>query len=194
MSHNTVTLSIAALAFTSVVSLSTAIADVVEEELVRAIEPANHCVVELSPVAKGAKSSAAIDVGCFDSFSEAIEAATQGELLLPYWASPESVTEEDFADSRVRWIIGIDYDGFNYRGASLTWSTPYYGCYDGSYRANMPAYFNNRLSSTRGFTGCRRNTSYDLRNQRGSWVRCFPNCSLQGFFMNNRTTSKRWDR
>jgi hypothetical protein len=169
-------------------------ADVVEEELVQATEPGNHCVVELAPVAKGGKPSAAIDLGCYDSFSEAIEAATEGQVLLPDWASPEFVTDEDFADSRLRWIIGIDYDGFRYKGRSITWTTSSYGCYYGRrYKANTPAYFNNRLSSTRGFTGCGTNTSYDLRNQRGSWVRCFPNCSLKGYFMNNRTTSKRWE-
>jgi hypothetical protein len=79
-------------------------------------------------------------------------------------------------------VIGIDYDGTYYSGASYTWyARNIYGCNGGrSYVANMPSWFNNRLSSTRGFTACHRNTSYDGFYQTGDWVRCFAGCVCRG--------------
>lgn len=184
------------LTFGCTVTVSSVLADPPAQEVRAPHGPAgDHCVVELAPAAKDAKASVASEIGCYGSFSNAIEAATNGEVTLPQWASPDSISESDIASEAVA-IIGIDYDGFNYRGASLTWTTRNLsGCFRGSvYRANQPASFNNRLSSTRGFSGCNKNTSYDGYFQTGSFVRCFPNCSLRGFFMNNRTSSKRWSR
>ena len=154
---------------------------------------AKHCVAVLAPVAGDAKVSAMVTVGCYTTFAAAMAAATDNTVVLSPDASPQSVSEADIAPAATR-VIGIDYDGTYYGGASYTWyANNIYGCYGGrSYRANMPSGFNNRLSSTRGFNGCRRNTSYDLYYQAGDWVRCFPNCVNVGGFMNNRASSKRW--
>ena len=155
---------------------------------------AKHCVAELAPVAQGAKASAMGKISCYASFSAAMAAATANSVTLPSDASARSVTDADLA-SATRWVIGIDYDGTYYRGASFIWyaSNGYYGCYGGlSYVANMPYFLDNRLSSTKGFTGCHRNTSYDGLWQTGDWVRCFSNCVYVGGFMNNRASSKRW--
>jgi hypothetical protein len=157
-------------------------------------EPAaRHCIAELSPVAEGAKESATGKVTCHATFAAAMAAATQNTVALAADATPESLKEADVVAAATR-IIGIDYDGAYYTGASFIWyATNIYGCYGGrSYVANMPGYFNNRLTSTRGFSGCYRNTSYDGYWQTGSWVRCFPNCYYVGGFMTNRTSSKRW--
>ncbi len=91
-------------------------------------------------------------------------------------------------------VIGIDYDRTYFGGASYTWYVRNsYGCNGGFwYASNLPNGFNNRLSSTRGFSGCRNNTSFDLKNLRGDWVRCVPNCVYVGSFMDNRASSKRW--
>ena len=155
---------------------------------------AKHCVAELAPVAQGAKASAMGKVSCYTTFAAAMAAATNNTVMLSSDASPRSVSEADLA-SAARWVIGIDYDGIGYSGASFTWYAGYgyYGCNGGlSYVANVPDFLNNRLSSTRGFTGCHRNTSYDGYYQTGDWVRCFPNCTYVGGFMSNRASSKRW--
>jgi hypothetical protein len=154
---------------------------------------ARHCIVELSPVADGEKGSAMGKVSCHTSFAAAMAAATDNTVALAADATPESMKEADVAAAATR-IIGIDYDRSYYGGASFTWyARNIYGCYGGrSYTANMPGYFNNRLSSTRGFSGCNRNTSYDGYYQSGDWVRCFPNCYYVGGFMDNRASSKRW--
>lgn len=152
-----------------------------------------HCVAELSPVAEGAKASAMGKVECHATFAAAMAAATQNTVALAADATPESLKEADVAAAATR-LIGVDYDGRYYSGASFIWyANNIYGCYGGrAYVANMPSYFNNRLTSTRGFSGCNRNTSYDGYWQSGDWVRCFPNCYYVGSFMNNRASSKRW--
>jgi hypothetical protein len=156
---------------------------------------ANHCVMEIEPVATGENVSATKEIGCFPTFAAAVAAATKGSVTLPADTAPGSVSEAD-VQSAAATLIGIDYDSRFYRGASISWYAPnFYGCYGGySYVANMPAWFNNRLTSTRGFNGCTRNTSYDRYWRTGDWVRCFPNCYYVGSFMDNRASSKRWTR
>lgn len=154
---------------------------------------ARHCVADLAPVAAGAKASAMGPVSCYGSFAAAMAAATDNTVALSAGATPQSVSEADLSTAATR-VIGIDYDGTYYSGASFIWyARNSYGCYGGaSYVANMPSYLNNRLSSTRGFNGCRRNTSFDGYYQTGDWVRCFPNCVYVGGFMSNRASSKSW--
>jgi hypothetical protein len=154
-----------------------------------------HCVAELAPISAGSRISAMKQGSCYPTFAAAMAAATDNTVSLSSDASPESVGESDLAAAATR-VIGIDYDGSFYRGSSYIWyARNIFGCYGGrSYIANMPGFFNNRLSSTRGFNGCTRNTSYSGFFQTGFWVRCFPNCLYIGDFMNNQTSSKRWAR
>jgi hypothetical protein len=154
---------------------------------------ARHCVAEIAPAAENAKESAVGAASCYKTFAAAMAAATDNTVVLSPDATPQSVSEADIAPAATR-VIGIDYDGTYYTGGSYIWyARNIYGCFGGrSYRANMPSYFNNRLSSTRGFNGCRRNTSYDGYYQTGYWVRCFANCVYIGGVLNNRTSSKRW--
>ncbi len=149
-----------------------------------------HCVGELS---EGASESGIVTESCYKTFAAAMAAATDNTIVLAHDAQPQSVRDADIAAAATT-VIGIDYDGTYYSGASYTWYVRNaYGCRGGrTYNANMPSSFNNRLSSTSGFNGCRRNTSFDLRNSRGDWVRCAPNCVYIGGFLDNRTSSKRW--
>ena len=174
-------------------SATAAQADTVETNEAPA-QPRN-CVTEIEPLAPGQSVSVTKHVGCFPTLSAAIFAATDGVVALPADTTPDSLQESALAAAATR-LIGIDYDGRNYRGTTSVWyARNNYGCFGGfSYKANMPAYFNNRLSSTRGFGGCTRNTSYDGYWQRGDWVRCFSSCSYVGGFMDNRASSKRWQR
>jgi hypothetical protein len=154
-----------------------------------------NCVTEIAPVGEGEKVSATKHIGCFPTLAAAIAAATDGVVALPADTTPESLSESDLSAAATR-LIGIDYDRRYYGGTTSVWyARNSYGCFGGfSYVANIPAYFNNRLTSTRGFGGCNRNTSYDGYFQRGDWVRCFPNCYYVGGFMDNRASSKRWQR
>ena len=187
------TLGIAALSASVALAQSLPEADEGGEPAAISVAPAaKHCVAELAPVAGDAKVSATVTVGCYTTFAAAMAAATDNTVVLSSDASPQSVSEADIAPAATR-VIGIDYDGNYYSGASYTWyARNIYGCIGRSYRANMPNYFNNRLSSTRGFNSCSRNTSYDGYNQTGDWVRCSPNCVNVGGFMTNRASSKHW--
>ncbi len=188
------TLGIAALATSAALAQSYPEADEGSEPAATSAAPAaKHCVAELAPVAEGAKVSAMGKVSCYTNFAGAMAAATDNAVMLSSDASPRSVSEADLTSAAAR-VIGIDYDGTYYSGASFIWyATNPYGCYGGlSYVANMPSWLNNRLSSTRGFNGCRRNTSFDGYYQTGDWVRCFSNCVYVGAFMTNRASSKRW--
>jgi hypothetical protein len=159
-----------------------------------------HCAVRIDPVKKGETFSSATEIGCYNTFAQAIGAATDGRVKRPD-LTPDSISESDLAGSdagslRVA-LIGIDYDGRGFTGASLSWFTAdLTGCFSPGtfFRANMPAFFNNRLTSTRAFSGCRKNDSFPGFNLTGLGIRCFPNCSYVGNFWNNTTSSKRWLR
>lgn len=154
-----------------------------------------HCVAQLDPLIPGQKASAVTDMGCFATFAESIAAATGGEVILSPDATPNSITESD-VESAVTRIIGIDYDGSFFTGSSITWfvSNPN-GCFfNFSYVANMPGFFNNRLTSTRAFSGCGRNTSFSGFFQTGFFRTCFPSCAFIGSLLNNTTSSKFWRR
>ena len=154
-----------------------------------------HCAARIDPVKKGEKFSAVTEIGCYNTFSAAITAATGGQVARPE-LTPETITEADVGEAVT--IIGIDYDGRNFSGATFTWFTPgdRNGCFAPGTRfaANMPAIFNNRLTSTRGLSGCTKNDSFPGYNLTGLGGRCFPNCSYIGDFWNNTTSSKRWLR
>ena len=154
-----------------------------------------HCAARIDPVKKGEKSSAVTEIGCYKTFPEAIAAATGGQVARPE-LTPETITETDVGEAVT--IIGIDYDGRNFSGATFTWLTPgdRNGCFAPGTRfaANMPAIFNNRLTSTRAFSGCTKNDNFPGFNLTGLGLRCLPNCSFVGNFWNNTTSSKRWLR
>ena len=190
----TATLGIAALTASSALAGSAPEADENSAPAETSAAPAaRHCVAEIAPVAGNAKESAIGPVSCYASFAAAIAAATDNTVALASDALPQSINEADVTLAATR-VIGIDYDGSYYTGGSFVWyARNIYGCNGGrTYKANMPLSFNNRLTSTRGFSGCRRNWSYDGYYQTGDWVRCGPNCVYVGSFMNNRASSKRW--
>ncbi len=53
-----------------------------------------HCVVEIHPLQPGESASEIRPVGCFATFSEAIAAATGGDVQLSPDVGPDEVTEE----------------------------------------------------------------------------------------------------
>ncbi len=150
-----------------------------------------HCAAQIDPVKEGEKSSAVKEIGCYATFAEAIAAGTDGAVNLPESVTPETITEADVGLAARR-LIGIDYDQKFFTGASMSWFAND-GCFDRrAFRANMPAFFNNRLTSTRAFSGCRRNDSFSGLFQTGFFVRSFPNRAYIGDRLNNQTSSKRW--
>jgi hypothetical protein len=131
---------------------------------------------------------------CFATFAEAIASATGGAVRLPATVTPDKVTQDMLSDPGIMTVvIGIDFQHSNYQGATLTWEASS-GCSPGMYYyANtMPSGWDNILSSTKAYTGCNKNYSYENTYQGGAVRICYPNCSYIGDAMNDRTSSKKW--
>jgi hypothetical protein len=159
----------------------------------------SHCYSLLSPINKNVGgSSEIIESACFDTFSEAIQAATKSRVLLDPSIRPENITEtmlnnvEGIDLDAVQVVIGIDWDYSNYGGSTYTWVVSNYGCSDTIQYSvsSMPSGWNDRVSSAKGYSNC---SFYHYQNTNfgGSSVVCNPNCSSMGA-LDNSTSSERW--
>ena len=155
-----------------------------------------ECIVRIDPVKDGEQVSAITDFGCHDTFSQAVSAATSGAVQLPETFSADSVTEGNVAPELT--VLGYDFDGFFFTGRRLTWFTSDpTGCFKPvtKFIANtMPAGWFNRVSSSKAFSGCRKNDNFPGIFLTGLGLRCKPNCAIFPAFWNNNTESKRFLR
>jgi hypothetical protein len=92
-------------------------------------------------------------------------------------------------------LIGTDYTDPNYAGSSMRWTAPT-GCYYNGGRTSygatsMPAGWDDVVSSTRTYSGCRATILYDQANYGGlSMVTGCNSPTLS--FMDNRASSREW--
>lgn len=154
----------------------------------------SHCVIEIKPLRPGERFSEIRPIGCFDSFAEAISAATGGALHLPPdWDAANGLPDQP-APSQNRIVIGIDYDGPNFTGSTLVWETDHTpGCSDGTsfIAPSMPTGWNDRVSSARSYSGCNHYYHYEHVNFGGSVLDCGGGCASMGV-MDNQTSSEKW--
>lgn len=158
----------------------------------------NHCYMVLEPIAEDQKSSKVLAFECFETFSEALFAATNGRVKAPLSSTPEDITEESLAASLApnatesSVIIGIDYDYSNYGGSSLIYtSSNIDGCTaTSSYAApTMASGWNDRVSSARGYSDCKYFYHYQNTNYGGLKITCTTaGCSSMGT-LDNATSS-----
>jgi hypothetical protein len=170
-------------------------ADLSEADSEADLQPSgNHCVGLIEPVQPGQTASVVEEVGCFETFAEAIATATGGKVNLPSTTQPTEVTEEMLASAGVT-LIAIDYWDSNYNGRSFRWYSHAGGCTSSRYfeADSMPRGWNDEVSSTKGYGGCSRNILYEHINQGGALRICEPNCYRLGA-MNDKTSSRRWLR
>jgi len=92
-------------------------------------------------------------------------------------------------------LIGQDFDLTGYRTLLVQWTGTAYGCTTGSTYAipNVGTSLNDRIESSKAFSGCNRYYHYQDSYYKGSVQPCGTLCSTLGT-MNNRTTSLRWSR
>jgi hypothetical protein len=133
---------------------------------------------------------------CFDSYSDAILAATGGAVRLPPSPAPDGVTGDAFASPAPQssTVIGQDCSRSGFSGSTLTWVTSNpNGCFDGSVYAapSMPSGWANVVSSARSYQGCAQYYHYDYTNYGGAVLDCGYSCSTMGA-MDNQTESERW--
>ncbi|MFO1127915.1 MAG: hypothetical protein U1E66_05710 [Rhodospirillales bacterium] len=164
----------------------------VAEEL-PATAPVNtgeNCAVLVDPVEDGAKMSKTRDLGCFDTFAEAVAAGTGAPVK--EGLTPETFTEADAAPELT--TLAIDWNNPRYRGGSVIYYTSNpFGCFGYFYTFNVVPR-PNWSSSTKAFSGCRKNDNYPGIFLTGLGWRCKPNCATFPAFWNNNTESKQLRR
>jgi hypothetical protein len=105
-------------------------------------------------------------------------------------------------DSRIpRWeyatgaLIGQDFDLTSYRTLLVQWTGSAYGCTTGQSYAipNIGSTLNDRIDSSKSFSGCTRDSHYQNTSYTGSLYPCTTACSTLGS-LNNQTSSIRWSR
>jgi hypothetical protein len=158
------------------------------------VAPKPNCVVKGSPIKPGESTSAVTYVGCFDTFAEAMAAATGGKARLPAGFTAEMVVEGDMVPEAT--ILAIDYDRTFFRGPrTLTYLTDDpTGCFvpvTGFRFDVLPIGFRNFAASTRTFSGCRRNDTFPGVFLTGLGFRCFGDCPTFPAFITNNNESKR---
>jgi hypothetical protein len=172
-----------------------------------------HCVIKLDPAGSGASPSAAAqELECYPTFPDAIFAATQGWVHLPRgeaFRTQLDILDHELAARETELkeassvVVAVDYEHIDYndkyQGASLTWtfSAP---CDPYTYHQSptMPSiyvlqnpHWDNRVSSTRGYAKCQRNTLFEHPDYGGTYLTCTPDCTSVGA-MNEKTSSRRW--
>ena len=92
-------------------------------------------------------------------------------------------------------LIGQDFDLTSYRTLLVQWTGSAYGCTSGQAYAvpNVGTSLNDRIESSKSFSGCTRNYHYQNSSYTGSLYPCGTTCSTLGS-LNNQTTSERWSR
>lgn len=156
-------------------------------------EPERHCVVQIEPLQPDQQASVMLEPACFDSFSEAIYAATKGAVRLAPTTKPSELTPQMLALASTT-VIGIDYSSPNYQGSSLVWVVNNtVGCNTGySYVSpTMPSGWNDVVSSARTYGGCINNPHYEHTYYGGAVLNC--TCATMGV-MDNATSSEKWYR
>lgn len=162
----------------------------------------SHCYALLSPVViKSDDASRILETDCFNTFAEAIEAATQGRVHLDPDVRPEDLTDgilnnvNDKDSMAAQVVIGIDWDSPNYGGSSYTWVVADSGCTDILQYSvsSMPVGWNDRVSSAKAYSGCSYYYHYQNSNFGGSSVTCNTDCSTMGS-LDNATSSEKWKK
>jgi hypothetical protein len=152
--------------------------------------PVNQTAEPLKP---GEKASEMSKATCFDSFSDAVYAATGEAVRLAPTIQPGHVTQEMLAPAS-QTVISIDYSQPNYQGSTLVWYVNNsYGCNTGWSYANptMPSGWNDVVSSAHSYGGCNNNPHYEHTYYGGALIFC--TCSTMGV-MDNQTSSEKWYR
>jgi hypothetical protein len=135
-------------------------------------------------------------IGCFDTFSEAIEAGSGGSIRLADSTSPRELTDDLMAESTTSRIsgntlIGTEWTATQYTQSSreywadnacqgVIWEVPYVG-----------DNWNDDFESGKAFGGCDTNKKFGHADFDGTVVTCTPNCSDYGI-LKNQVSSLRW--
>jgi hypothetical protein len=163
-------------------------------------QTAANCVAVLVPVADDPETDAIetepVDLGCYDTYEEAVEVGTAGGTDLPEGSSPSSLTQgllsasTELETSSV--LIGTEYTETNFTASSKSYfadSTCSTGVtWEVSYVTDT---WNDDFESGKGFGGCDTNKKFVGSNFAGNVLTCTPNCANYGD-LKDEVSSLRW--
>ena len=160
-----------------------------------------HCVYRLDPIHQeqltGIIPARLKLVGCYSRFRDAVAVGSGGRIQLAQDATPASLTEKELlagssASRRVSVLIGTEYDGSVFSGASNSYFATSTCTASTTWQvANVGAAWNDVFESGMGFGGCHTNKKFRNTNFGGAVVTCTPNCSDYGS-LDNQVSSLRW--
>lgn len=162
-----------------------------------------HCVIAATELRDGepAPENDAAEPTCFDTFSDAIYAATQSRVRLAPSITPDLVDDKMLNGTRPDSgssiaavnVIGIEYRAADFGGDTFT-ITNASTCATINHTFNIPVSFNDTISSARAFAGCNHAHHFENTGFTGAHMDCGQACSYIGDAMNDRTSSIRWTR
>jgi hypothetical protein len=160
-----------------------------------------YCVVEAVDVQAGTAAAASNNtppaMRCFQSFAGAISAATRGRVLLPATATADTVDDETLngtaAAANTPFVVGIEFQNAGFVAPTLIVTAPK-GCSKNvpAELRNMPAGWNDNISSAQAFSHCNHSYHYQNSGRRGKRHDCGTECRFIGNELNDATSSIFW--
>ncbi len=155
-----------------------------------------NCSYRLVPISKTGSVTTAVAelIGCYNTFAEAIEAGTGGDVDLPSSTTPMSLSASDLiTDSAASdTLIGTEFNQVSYGGASQSYFAPATCSASNTWELNyVGAALNDTFASGKGFGGCDHNKKFEDADFAGTVLTCTPNCTDYGS-LRDEVSSLRW--
>lgn len=139
-------------------------------------------------------------IRCYPQLSAAVRDATGGSVTLPVWVDGVSLTQEllDQNTNGTSVVISVEYWNQNYNAnpnRAIVYPGEAGGCTDdrGYLLHNVGSTDNDKISSSRGYSGCNSVRHFENDYWGGAVLACTPKCAFMGT-MNNQTTSIKWKK
>jgi len=163
-----------------------------------------HCVARLQPTAPmapigrhGVVGATLVDMGCFDSFAEALFVGSGGAVRVSAGTTPADLTQRQLSASTTvipyaNVMIGTEFGGSAYTAESKNYFAPT-ACAGGDIWAvnYVGDAWNDAFQSGKGFGGCDHNRKFGAADYAGASIVCTPNCTDYGI-LDMRVSSLRW--
>jgi hypothetical protein len=160
-----------------------------------------HCAARLQPVApkdaRGVIRAKLVEVGCFATFAEALQAGSDGAIRVSADTTPARLTQSQLDASttvvpNVGLMIGTEFDGTSFTGISQSYFAPTQCAGDDIWEVNYVGdTWNDQFQSGRAFGGCDTNRKFAAADFSGGSILCTPNCTDYGA-LQNKVSSLRW--
>lgn len=156
-----------------------------------------HCVVEglvTRPGSSAPESTKTAQPRCFETFSDAIFAATDGRVRLPSSTTVAEVDDQTLNGNAINpqstFLAAIEYINRDFGGATFTvFATAPCDVGQIAISSLSSAGWNDKISSSRSFSNCNNSFHFEDDNFGGASVNCGSECAYIGDALNDRTSS-----